>query len=100
MNIEMDGISFTPEFFSSIMQLAVNELEPPIKVRPEQISNIQIKDITEEEIIVNLNYKVLNLHNWLMEITIPKEKTLNPIEGACEYLRMRKFKLRYLKEVE
>ena len=96
MKIEIDGISFTPKFFSDIMQSLCNNIDPPIIVRPEQISNIQIKDITKEEIIVHLNFKILNLYNWLMEITIPKEKTLNPIDGACEHLRMRIFRFKIL----
>lgn len=100
MKIEIDGISITPEFFSKIIQLLYDEINSKRNVRPEQISNIKIKDITKDEIIIQLNFNPIPCYTNIFEITIPKEKTLKPIEGACEHLIMREFNVKLLESID
>ena len=84
----------TPDAFAQIIQSMFNTKNIELKIRPEQINNIKIKDITEEEIIIKLEYEPIPFWKWIFEITTPKLKNIEPVEGACEHFMIRPFHLK------
>lgn len=96
MKMQIEGIPMTPEFFSQTLNIFFRYMDVDLKTRPSQIKNIKLKEIKNEEIIIELEYNPYPFETWNLELKTPKLKNIEPIEGACKHFIQRTFKLKFI----
>ena len=96
MILEIEGIPIKPEYFSKLAQDVIFGKDTWRTIKPEDISNIKLKEITKNEIIIQFECNSDPNQRRVFELTTLKLDSMEPIEREiAKHTRQFNIKIRY-----